>query len=226
MNELNNNLNPVLVLDLDGTLVDSKPDLVAAINVAITSVGLSEISSSAIGETVGQGARAMITRAHEVQNQPIVEDKFEQIFVTFQDYYFKNVANFSKPYSGVQAALNKFANNGWVLAVCTNKPEKLAKALLRELNMGAQFSAICGSDTFANRKPHAEHILKTIQMAEGRVSGSIMVGDTATDINAAINSGIPSIAVDFGYSAEPAETLGADRVISHFDDLWTTANQL
>ena len=223
---MNNNLNPVLVLDLDGTLVDSKPDLVAAINVAITSVGLSEISSSAIGETVGQGARAMITRAHEVQNQPIVEDKFEQIFVTFQDYYFKNVANFSKPYSGVQAALNKFANNGWVLAVCTNKPEKLAKALLRELNMGAQFSAICGSDTFANRKPHAEHILKTIQMAEGRVSGSIMVGDTATDINAAINSGIPSIAVDFGYSAEPAETLGADRVISHFDDLWTTANQL
>ncbi len=223
---MNNNSNPVLVLDLDGTLVDSKPDLVAAINVAITSVGLSEISSSAIGETVGQGARAMITRAHEVQNQPIIDDKFEQIFVTFMDYYYNNVATYSKPYSGVQAALNKFANNGWVLAVCTNKPENLAKALLSSLDMGAQFAAICGSDTFANRKPHAEHILNTIQMAEGRVSGSIMVGDTATDINAAINSGIPSIAVDFGYSAEPVETLGANRVISHFDDLWATANQL
>lgn len=223
---MNIDQKPVLVLDLDGTLVDSKPDLVAAINVAITSVGLSEISSSAIGETVGQGARAMITRAHEVQNQPIVEDKFEQIFVTFQEYYYNNVANYSKPYSGVQASLNKFANNGWVLAVCTNKPENLAKALLSSLDMGAQFAAICGSDTFANRKPHAEHILKTIQMAEGRVSGSIMVGDTATDINAAINSGIPSIAVNFGYSAEPVETLGANRVISHFDDLWETANQL
>lgn len=223
---MNNNLNPVLVLDLDGTLVDSKPDLVAAINVAITSVGLSEISSSAIGETVGQGARAMITRAHEVQDQPIIEDKFEQIFVTFQDYYYNNVANYSKPYSGVQAALNTFTNNGWVLAVCTNKPESLAKLLLSTLDMGAQFAAICGSDTFTNRKPHADHILKTIQMAQGRVSGSVMVGDTATDINAAINSGIPSIAVDFGYSAEPVETLGANQVISHFDDLWTTVIQL
>ena len=223
---MNNNLNPVLVLDLDGTLVDSKPDLVAAINVAITSVGLSKITSSAIGETVGQGARAMIARAHEVQNQSIEQEKFERIFVTFQDYYYNNVSNYSKPYSGVQAALNKFANNGWVLAVCTNKPENLAKALLSSLDMDAQFAAICGSDTFANRKPHPEHILKTIQMAKGRVFGSIMVGDTATDINAAINSGIPSIAVDFGYSAEPVSTLGANQVISHFDDLWATVNQL
>jgi phosphoglycolate phosphatase len=223
---LNSDLNPVLVLDLDGTLVDSKPDLVAAINVAITSVGLSEISSSAIGETVGQGARAMIARAHEVQDKPIIEDRFERIFDTFQDYYYNNVANFSKPYSGVQSALDKFANNGWALAVCTNKPENLAIALLRELDMGNQFAAVCGSDTFTNRKPHADHILKTIQTAGGRVQGSVMVGDTATDINAASNSGIPSIAVDFGYSAVPVDTLEASRVISHFDELWAAVNQL
>lgn len=226
MNELNNKLNPVLVLDLDGTLVDSKPDLVAAINAAITSAGLSEISSSAIGETVGQGARAMITRAHEAQNQPIVEDRFEQIFVTFQDYYYNNVATYSKSYSGVQAALNKFASEGWILAVCTNKPEALAKLLLSSLDMDAQFATVCGSDTFANRKPHADHILNTIKMANGTSAGSVMVGDTATDINAAINSGIPSIAVDFGYSAVPVETLGANQVISHFDDLWDAVKQL
>lgn len=223
---MNEELNPVLVLDLDGTLVDSKPDLVAAINVAITSVGLSKISSNAIGETVGQGARAMITRAHEVQNQPIEEDIFEQIFDIFQDYYYNNVANYSKVYPGVQAALNRFANNGWVLAVCTNKPESLAKLLLGSLDMDTQFAAICGSDTFPTRKPHADHILNTIQMAGGRVQGSVMVGDTATDINAAINSSIPSIAVDFGYSAEPVKTLGANQVISHFDDLWTAVSQL
>ena len=223
---MNNDLNPVLVLDLDGTLVDSKPDLVAAVNAAITSVGLSEISSSAIGETAGQGARAMITRAHEVQNQSIEEYRFEQIFDTFQDYYYNNVANYSEPYPGVQNALDMFTNNGWALAVCTNKPENLAKALLSSLEMDVQFAAICGSDTFANRKPHADHILKTIQAAEGRLSGSVMVGDTATDINAAINSDIPSIAVDFGYSAVPVKSLGANRVISHFDDLWEAVNQL
>ena len=223
---MNTDLNPVLVLDLDGTLVDSKPDLVAAVNAAITSVGLSQVSSSVVGETVGQGARAMITRAHEFQNQTLKENKLELLMERLLDYYHNHIADFSKPYSGVQAALNKFSNNGWHLAVCTNKPENLARELLNTLDMNSQFAAICGSDTFTTRKPHADHILKTIQMAGGRVQGSVMVGDTATDINAAINSGIPAIAVDFGYSAEPVETLGASRVISHFDDLWATVNQL
>ena len=223
---MNSSLKPVLVLDLDGTLVDSKPDLVAALNVGITSIGLLEMSSSVVGETVGQGARAMIARAHEVQNQPLEEDKFEQMLEKFLDYYHNNVANYSKPYSGVQAALDKFGDNGWHLAVCTNKPENLARKLLNSLDMSNQFAAICGSDTFTNRKPHADHILKTIQMAGGRVSGSVMVGDTATDIDAAFNSGIPAIVVDFGYSSEPVDTLGAKRVISHFDELWETVNQL
>jgi phosphoglycolate phosphatase len=223
---LNDILKPVLVLDLDGTLVDSKPDLVAALNAAITSAGLVEMSSSTVGKTVGQGAKAMIARAHEVQNKLLEEDKFEQMFDVFLEYYHKNVANYSKPYPGVQTALNKFTENGWILAVCTNKYESLAKALLRALHMDIQFAAICGSDTFATRKPHGDHILNTIQMAGGRVTGSIMVGDTATDINAAKNSGIPSIAVDFGYSADPVKNLGANRIISHFDDLWAAASQL
>ena len=226
MNWLNNDLNPVLVLDLDGTLVDSKPDLVAAVNAAITSVGLSKVSSSIVGEAVGQGARAMISRAHEFHNQPLEEDRLEQLMERLLDYYHNHIADYSKPYSGAQAALNKFSNNGWHLAVCTNKPEALARNLLSTLGMDKQFAAICGSDTFVTRKPHADHILKTVQMAGGRVSGSVMVGDTATDINAAINSGIPSIAVDFGYSAEPVDTLGATRIISHFNDLWDVVNQL
>ena len=223
---MNNNKSPVLVLDLDGTLVDSKPDLVAALNVGIGSAGLSPMAIETIGESVGQGARAMIAKALEHQNRELSNDTLEEVFELFMKYYRTNIAVNSKPYPGIQTALDRFSENGWSLAICTNKPEDMAKALLSSLNLDEQFAAICGSDTFANRKPHRDHILNTIAMANGNVIGSVMVGDTATDIDAAKNSGIPSIAVDYGYSFVPARTLGADRTISHFDQLWQAVSEI
>ncbi len=211
---------PVLVLDLDGTLVDSRPDLVAALNHATGSAGLPPVSPRIVGETVGQGARAMIARAHDHHGAPVDRETIEALVPVFLEYYQAHIADLSIPYPGVQQSLDTFVENGWLLAVCTNKHENLAKALLRALAMDQQFAAICGSNTFDVRKPDAGHLLKTIAAAGGASNRSIMVGDTATDINTAINAEIPSIVVDFGYAKEPVHTLGADHIISHFDELW------
>lgn len=216
----------VLVVDLDGTLVDTRADLVAALNFAIGTVGLAPVSPQVVGETVGIGARWMIGRAHDHHGKPIDENAIDGLMPVFLEYYQNNIADHSKPYPGAQAALDKFAENGWLLAVCTNKYEGVAKTLLEALAMDRQFAAICGSDTFDVRKPDGGHILKTIAKAGGESSGSIMVGDTATDINAAIDAKIHSVVVDFGYSKELADTLGADHIIAHFDELWPIISEL
>ena len=219
-------MKPVLVLDLDGTLVDSKPDLVAALNVAIATTGLSAVPMEVVGETIGQGARAMIARAYDFHSQTLNDDLLKCLVEQFLDHYINNIAVHSRPFAGVQDALDLFRENGWQLAVCSNKPERLAKLLLETLDMNAQFGAISGYDTFDVCKPNAGHVVKTIQMAGGKMAGSVMVGDTATDIDTANNADIWSIAVDFGYSATAARDLGATTVISHFDQLWPSVQAL
>ncbi len=217
---------PVLVLDLDGTLVDSKGDLTAALNATIGGIGLSPIPVDEVKSAAGKGARVMISLAHELNSRPLEEPALEDLVARFIDHYQMNISNHSVPYAGALKSLEYFAARGWLLAVCTNKPEYLAKKLLAELNLDHLFGAICGSDTFEFRKPDGRHIIQTIAKTGGNLEGSVMVGDTPTDINAAIDAGIPSIAVDFGYHDSPVHTLGADRVISHFDDLWSTIQSI
>ena len=218
--------SPVLVLDLDGTLVDSSADLVAALNQAIATQGLSPLSTKLVAETVGKGARAMISKAFKFHNQTLDDNTLDHLMTVFVDAYQLNIANFTRPYPGARKALDDFQRLGWQLAVCTNKPERLARKLLEELELEHRFSAICGSDTFEVRKPHGGHVLKTIAAADGDVSRSLMVGDTPFDIDAAKNAGIPSVAVDFGYHDNPVTSLGADRMISHFDELLEVAQSL
>lgn len=217
---------PVLVLDLDGTLVDSKPDLVATLNAIITRIDMPPLPIDAFGDTPGKGAKTMIIRAFDFHQLPLTEDLQQRLFDQFLEYYAAHIADYSLPFPGVVEALDRFSAKGWLLAVCTNKLEYLARSLLQELDMDKRFSAICGTDTFGIRKPDGRHILQTIELAGGDFTRSMMVGDTATDINAAIDAGIPGIAVDFGYSGQPVHTLGADRVISHFDELWPAILEL
>ncbi len=225
---VNNNRHkkPVLVLDLDGTLVNSIGDLTAALNVATATVGMAPLPVEIIGPTAGKGARAMIALAHKINNQPLDEAVLEHLTGLFVEHYHENIANLTEVYPGAVEALAKFQENNWLLAICTNKHEYLARKLLEELELNHLFAAICGSDTFDVRKPDGSHILQTIAKARGNAKLSIMVGDTATDINAAKNADIPSIAVDFGYHDLPVETLNADKVISGFHQLWQTVCSL
>ena len=134
---MTDNKKPVLVLDLDGTLVDSGVDLVAALNFAIGEVGLSPIPVEQIVEAAGKGAKIMISKAHEIHGHTLSDDRMDKVFECFLEYYQLHIAVFSKPYPGLNDAMNTFSENGWLLAVCTNKHEKLARKLLNELGSGA-----------------------------------------------------------------------------------------
>ncbi|WP_346897944.1 phosphoglycolate phosphatase [uncultured Roseibium sp.] len=209
----------VLVFDLDGTLVSSMEDLAATLNVVLTAAGHEAVPPENFRSIVGHGAKYMLQRGLETNGVAWDEDMIEPLFRQFLEIYEKNLAVHTRPFPGVIDALEQFRAEGWRLAVCTNKMERLTLPLLDQLDMTRHFDAIVGGDTFKLAKPQAEPVLGAIERAGGQKTGSVMIGDSATDINAARAAGIPVVAVDFGYTQIPVTELGPDRVISHFNEL-------
>jgi len=209
----------VLVFDLDGTLVSSMEDLVATLNAVMTAAGHSAIPQEEVAHMVGLGAKVLLQRGLDYNGVPWTDETVAPLFQHFLDHYAANIAVHTKPFEGVVPALETFRGAGWKLAVCTNKSERLTLPLLAALDLAKHFDAVVGGDTFAVAKPHPEPVLGAIARAGGQASGSIMIGDSGTDISAARNAGIPVIAVDFGYTPVPVRELDPDRVISHFNDL-------
>lgn len=209
----------IVVFDLDGTLVDTAPDLVASLNHAVTQAGIAPVSYGDLTHLVGHGARAMIERTFALRQKPLAEDLLEWQLREFVDFYHGSMPGDSLPYPGLVDALDRLSGAGFKLAVCTNKPEKLATRLLERLGLIERFAAISGGDTFEVRKPNAEHLLRTITNAGGSAGRSVMVGDSLNDILVARNAMVPSVAVPFGYSDVPVESLEPTLVIRHFDDL-------
>ena len=218
--------SPVLVFDLDGTLVDTAPDLLASLNATLAKKSLAPIPMEGVNKLVGQGARVMLQRGFDTAGEHLDAAEMEILFDAFLEHYSANIAVNSRPFAGVDTALDRFAAAGWKLAVCTNKLEGLARRLLGELGMTSRFAAIIGGDTFEKPKPDAMPVLGAIERAGGDPARAIMVGDSVTDINAARAAGIPVVAVDFGYTPVHVSELGPDRVISHFDDLWAAVEEL
>ncbi|PVB63335.1 HAD family hydrolase [Labrenzia sp. 011] len=216
----------VLVFDLDGTLVSSMEDLVATLNVVMTTAGHSAIPQEDIANMVGLGARVLIQRGLDYNGVSWTEDDIAPLFSHFLDHYAANIAVHTRPFEGVLPALESFRQDGWKLAVCTNKAERLTLPLLEKLDLGKYFDAVVGGDTYSVAKPHAKPVHGAIERAGGQVAGSIMIGDSGTDISAARNAGIPVIAVDFGYTPVPVRDLDPDRVISHFDELAGAVTEL
>ncbi len=209
----------VLVFDLDGTLVSSMEDLVATLNVVMTAAGYAAIPEQHVADMVGMGAKVLIQRGLDFNGVPWTDDQIAPLFAHFLEHYAANIAVHTKAFDGVVPALETFRAEGWKLAVCTNKAERLTLPLLAALDLDRHFDAVVGGDTFAVSKPHAEPVHGAIARAGGHIEGSIMIGDSGTDINAARAAGIPVIAVDFGYTPVPVRDLAPDRVISHFDEL-------
>ena len=210
---------PTVVFDLDGTLVDTAPDLVATLNFVFVREGFAPIAYETARNMVGYGARAMIERGLAAQARRLPSDEIERLFRDFIAYYGEHVADQSRPFAGVEAALDDIAARGCVLAVCTNKLEHLSVQLLDALGLAERFAAICGQDTFAVQKPDPEMLRRTIARVGGRPEAAAMVGDSLTDIAAAKAANIPVVAVDFGYSEAPVATLAPDRLVSRFADV-------
>jgi phosphoglycolate phosphatase len=206
-----------LVFDLDGTLVDTAPDLVAAANHVLGHVGLSPVDAQSLRPYIGHGARYMIDRATAAAN--LSEAEREELLARFMDYYGAHIAVGSRPFEGAVDALERFQAAGAKLAVCTNKREGMSRQLLDTLDLSRFFAAIAGRDTLPTSKPHPGHLLGTIGLAGGEASRAIMIGDSKVDIATAKAAGVPVIAVSFGYTDTPIRDFDPDAVIDHYREL-------
>ena len=205
-----------IVFDLDGTLVDTAPDLTNALNDVLTRRGYDPVPRAAIRAAVGRGALAMIEEALRMAR---AQDDMDQMLAEFLVHYEANIATESRAFPGAVAALEQLVASGATLAVCTNKRERLSRLLLEALKLDDYFSALAGRDTFAVSKPDPGHLTGVIALANGDASRAIMVGDSAIDIAAAQAAGVPSILVSFGYAPPPPEGPTPNAVIDHFDAL-------
>ncbi len=217
---------PTLVLDLDGTLVDTAADLIATLNAILAGEGLAPLAPATAIAMVGHGSRALLASALRANGVEPVSDRLDNLVALFIGHYAAHIADASRPFPGAVAALDRFAAAGWRLAVCTNKFEGLSRQLLAALGLLDRFAAVTGQDTFGVRKPDPRHLLETIRLAGGGVADAVMVGDSIVDVDTAKAAGVPVIAVAFGYSAVPVAELGADRVIAHYDELFAAAGDL
>lgn len=211
--------NWTLVFDLDGTLVDSLPDLVAATNHALSDLSLPLVPAETLRKAVGFGARRMIVEGLAQTGVTLPEPDVDRLLARFLDYYEPNIARETRPFDGAIAALEGFRAEGARLAICTNKRFALTEHLLRELAIEQLFDAVAGRDTFPVYKPHPDHVRGAVRMAGGDLKAAVMIGDTGIDIAAARAADIPVIGCTFGYSDEPIETLRPDAVISHYSEL-------
>jgi phosphoglycolate phosphatase len=207
-----------IVFDLDGTLVDTAPDLTAATNHVLGLVGLSPISIDQLHAFIGHGSKAMIDAGMRLHGKEVPAGELTRLHDEFLAYYAENVAVGSRPFEGVPELLDRLLASGARLAVCTNKVEHLSKLLLRMLALDRKFGAIAGRDTFAMFKPAPGHLLGTIEMAGGRADRAVMVGDSEVDIATAAAAKVPSIGVTFGYTPRPVAEFGPGAVIDHYRD--------
>ena len=212
-----------IVFDLDGTLIDTAPDLISTLNLILAREGMTPVDFDEARKMIGGGARGLIERALIAEGRDAAKPEFkpelDRMFAGFIEHYAAHIADQSRPFPELEATLDRLAADNYRLAVCTNKLEWLSLRLLDTLNLTRHFAAICGQDTFGMQKPDPEVLRRTIRKAGGAPDRAIMVGDSATDVRTARAAALPVIAVTFGYSEAPIETLQPDRLISSYSEL-------
>jgi phosphoglycolate phosphatase len=208
-----------VVFDLDGTLVDTAPDLINALNYILDREGLPPVPLHSARSMIGAGARRLIERGLELDGRAVELEDLNRLTSDFIDHYAAHIADASRPFEGLEGALDDLAARGYRFAVCTNKLEWLSKLLLDRLGLSARFSAICGADTFGISKPDPAILRQTVARAGGELSSTVMVGDAGPDIGVARRAGVPVIGVEFGYSEVPIAELKPDLLIGHMNQL-------
>jgi phosphoglycolate phosphatase len=217
---------PIVVFDLDGTLIDTAPDLIHTLNAILATEGIPALPFEVARPMIGGGVRPLLEQALAERGQHPGEAAMDAMFERYIQRYQDHIADRSRPYPGLEAALDRLGAQGFTLAVCTNKYESLSLRLLDALGLTARFAAICGQDTFPMKKPDPEVLRLTIARAGGDAARAVMVGDSETDVRVARAAGIPVIGVDFGYTRIPMAELSPDRLIGHFDALGAAVQDL
>jgi phosphoglycolate phosphatase len=214
-------MHRTLLLDLDGTLVDSVPDLADALNRLMASRGLSDFAEPEVARMVGDGVPVLVARAFAARDREPDPDAIAEFLAD----YTAHAAQRTRAYPDAEPTLRRLAASGWRLAVCTNKPQAPARSLLASLGLGDLFAAIGGGDSFPVRKPDPAHLLATLQAAGGVPARALMAGDHRNDVAAATGAGIPVVFAGWGYGgSDMAE--GATAVAARFPDLIDLAERL
>ena len=215
-----------LIFDLDGTLVDTAPDLMRATNHVLATLGRSPITMDQVRSFVGQGARALIARGCEATGDPVQPRAVETLYQEFVIYYAANIAAESVPFPGLTSFLDRCRAEGLLLGVCTNKLESLSVRLLDALGLMKYFGAIVGPDTIGIAKPDPRPYFETLRRLGAPNAPSILIGDSETDILTARAAGVPVIAVPFGYTPRPVSEYGPDILVTHYDEMWPAIARL
>ncbi len=217
---------PLIVFDLDGTLISTAEDLVAALNHSLAAENLAPLPIEKAKDMIGAGAEALIRRGLEAESIAPEPDLVARMLKDFLAHYEAHIDAHSAPFPHVLDQIAVLRGEGWRVAMCTNKSERLARVLVEKLGLTDLFSSLLGGDTLDVKKPDGRHLLETIARAGGVPERSVMVGDSRPDVDAAKNAGVPVIAVDFGYTLEPIESLNPNVVISDFSTLADVARRL
>jgi len=217
---------PTIAFDLDGTLVDSAPDLLATLNVVLGEAGFGPIKAEDARGMFGAGARVLIERGLSLHGAQMTAIEIDRLFERFLAYYDVHIADHSRPFPGAKTMLEELSATGTGLVVCTNKLERFAVKLLGEMGLAHYFSVVAGADTFAVRKPDPLHILHAVKRAGGEPARTVMIGDSRTDVAAARAARVPVVVVSYGYTDVPATELGADRVIDRLAEVPTAVAAL
>ena len=203
-----------ILFDLDGTIVNTAPDLMAAHNHVMKKFGHAEKKLSEIKSLAGRGAWVMMQRSFkkEIKDEKIKNEMTKE----FIDFYAKNIDRDSKPINGVLEFLEWAKNKKISMAVCTNKQERLAVDLLKKLDMSKYFEYIAGADTFEFNKPDPRHLTNVVEIIGGDLKKTIMVGDSEVDANSAHNAKLPFVLVKDGYTEKNENEIKHDELISDF----------
>lgn len=208
-----------VIFDLDGTLVDSAPDLHLLLVELLAEQGLAAPPLPAVRDMIGDGARMLIRRALVEIGSPCDEPGLDRLYDRFTALYDAEPCRLTTAYPRAAATLAGLRDRGVLLGLCTNKPQRATELLLQALGLAESFSAVVGGDVLPVRKPDPTHLAAVLQRLGAEPDQAVMVGDSHNDLLTARALGIRCVLVSFGYSAVPAARLGADAVIDHFTEL-------
>lgn len=208
-----------VIFDVDGTLIDSAPDLLGTLNVLMADLGRRPLKLDEVRHAIGHGAKALIRNGAMLTGDALEDAQIDILFEKYLTHYSANIVVKTKPFPGAREVLETLKANGTALAVCTNKLDSLTHRVLEALNLKSYFDVIVASDTFPKMKPDPMGVLEIMKATGATPGTTLFVGDSKTDLDAGRAAGVDVVLVDFGYSKVPVEQLTPDAIISDLRDI-------